>query len=116
MKSKHIGHVITLISLLFIFSLSLYYYQYLESKPEKFDSNLGYNIALKSSVISEKIHIAGNQGWSDAKTAGICTGSGIYSDPYVIENLEIDAEYNGSCILIEDSDIYFKIQRIILTR
>ncbi len=31
---------------------------------------------LKISKISEEIHIEGNSGWSAAKTAGICTGSG----------------------------------------
>lgn len=110
MKSKQVGLVITLTSLFLIFSLSLDYSQYLESKPEIPDCNLVYNSDLKSSAISEKIHIIGNIGWSDAKNAGICTGSGIYSDPYVIENLEIDAENNGSCIVIEDSDVHFKIQ------
>jgi parallel beta-helix repeat protein len=114
MKSKQASLVIILISLLFIFSLSLYYSQNLEFRPEKFDYNLVYNNALKSSVISEKIHITGNIGWSDAKTAGICTGSGTHSDPYIIENLEIDAENNGSCIVIEDSNVYFKIQNCTL--
>lgn len=46
---------------------------------------------------------------ADAKTAGICTGQGTYSDPYVIQDLVIDAGESGSCILIENSNDYFKI-------
>ncbi|GAH39004.1 unnamed protein product, partial [marine sediment metagenome] len=59
---------------------------------------------------SGKIHIDGNSGWSDAKNAGICTGSGSYSNPYVIEDFVINGGGWGTCILIENSDVYFKIQ------
>jgi len=70
------------------------------------------NEQLKISKLSGKIHI--NNNWSDAKTAGICTGSGTESDPYIIENLEIDGGGSGSCILIENSDVYFKIENCYL--
>ena len=63
---------------------------------------------LKTSLISGRIHIDNN--WSDARDAGLCTGSGNYSDPYVIEDLVIDGGGLGSCILIENSTDYFKIQ------
>ncbi|NHJ19454.1 MAG: hypothetical protein EAX91_00825, partial [Candidatus Lokiarchaeota archaeon] len=39
---------------------------------------------LEISAVSGKIHI--NSNWSTAKAAGICTGKGTYSDPYVIED------------------------------
>ena len=67
-----------------------------------------YRENLKISDVSGRIHIDNN--WTDAETAGICTGSGTYSDPYAIKNLEIDGEGSGTCILIEDSDAYFRIQ------
>ncbi|GAG81592.1 unnamed protein product, partial [marine sediment metagenome] len=67
---------------------------------------------LKISGISNKIHI--NNNWSEAKAAGICTGSGTYADPYLIEDLVIDAEGIGSCILIESSNDYFKIENCTL--
>lgn len=70
------------------------------------------NENLKISKVSGKIHI--NNNWSDAKTAGICTGSGTESDPYIIENLEIDGGGLGCCILIENSDVYFKIENCYL--
>jgi len=64
---------------------------------------------VKSSAVSEKIHIVGNSGWAAFKAAGNCTGSGTYSDPYVIEDLVINGEGSGSCIWIENSNVYFKI-------
>ncbi len=63
---------------------------------------------LKISAVSGKIHIDNN--WTAAKAAGICTGEGTYSEPYVIEDLEIDGEGSGSCILIENSKVYFRIE------
>jgi parallel beta-helix repeat protein len=64
----------------------------------------------KISKLSGKIHIINNSGWVDFRNAGNCTGSGIYSDPYVIEDLEIDGRDSGNCILIENSNVYFKIE------
>jgi parallel beta-helix repeat protein len=61
----------------------------------------------KSSIVSGRIFIDGN--WSAAKAAGICTGYGTYSQPYVIKNLIIDGEGMGTCINIEGSNHYFKI-------
>jgi len=63
---------------------------------------------LKISAVSGKIHI--NNNWSAAKTAGICTGNGTYSEPYVIEDLIIDGSGSGSCIGIENSNVFFKIE------
>jgi len=67
---------------------------------------------LKISTISGKIHIDNN--WTDARDAGICTGDGTYSNPYIIEDLVIDGGGSGSCIWIENSDVYFKIENCTL--
>lgn len=72
------------------------------------------NINLKISDLSGKIRINGNQGWLDFKNAGNCTGQGIYSDPYIIKDLKIDGDGLRSCILIENSDVYFKIENCIV--
>jgi len=72
-----------------------------------YKSNLNDENLRKSSV-SGKFHI--NNNWTDVKTAGICTGEGTESDPYIIENLVIDGGGLGNCILIENSDVFFKIQ------
>ncbi|MFX1323708.1 MAG: nitrous oxide reductase family maturation protein NosD, partial [Promethearchaeota archaeon] len=68
---------------------------------------------LKISKISGKIYI--NNNWTAAKSAGICTGSGTSSDPFVIEDLIIDGGNSGSCIFIENSDVNFKIENCTLT-
>ena len=75
------------------------------------DSDLD-NYKLKSSKISGKIHIDNN--WTDTKSAGICTGNGTYSEPYVIKDLVIDGGDTGICILIENSNVYFKIENCSL--
>jgi len=61
------------------------------------------------SKTSNKINIDGNAGWVNAKTAGICTGNGIYSEPYIIEDYVVDVEGTGWGILVENSNVYFKI-------
>ncbi len=70
------------------------------------------NKILKFSKISGKIHIDGD--WSAAKAGGICSGSGTSSDPYILKDFIIDADGPGSCILIENSDVYFKIENCTL--
>ena len=63
---------------------------------------------LKLSAVSGRIHIDNN--WTAAKSVGVCTGNGTYSERYVIEDLVIDGGGSGSCILIENSDVHFKIK------
>ena len=72
-------------------------------------SNLD-NKNLNLSAVSGKIHIINNSGWVDFRNAGNCTGNGTYSDPYVIEDLVIDGGGFGSCILIENSTVFFRIE------
>jgi len=79
------------------------------------NKSLGYNNDLtldnenlKISAVSGKIHIDNN--WTAAEAAGICTGNGTYSNPYIIEDLVIDGGGSGSCIMIENSDVYFRIE------
>ena len=72
------------------------------------------NENVKLSKISGTIHIDGNLGWANAKAAGICTGLGNYSDPYLIEDLVIDGTGSARCIWIENSDVYFEIKNCTL--
>jgi parallel beta-helix repeat protein len=69
---------------------------------------------LRISALSGKIHIINNSGWVDFRNAGNCTGSGTYSDPYIIEDLVIDGGSSGTSILIENSNVYFKIENCTL--
>ncbi len=74
------------------------------------NAKLKNEYGLKNSKISEKFSIDGNQGWIDFRTEGNCSGSGLYGDPYVIEDLIIDGGGLGTGIIIKNSDVYFKIE------
>ncbi|MFX0004355.1 MAG: right-handed parallel beta-helix repeat-containing protein, partial [Candidatus Hermodarchaeota archaeon] len=80
------------------------------------DSNLD-NKNLRISLSSSPIYINDadpGSNWTVAKGAGICTGEGTYSNPYVIENFEIDGTgLSASGILIENSDAFFRIENCI---
>jgi len=69
---------------------------------------------IKLSVPYQQIHIDNN--WSAAQIAGICTGSGTYSDPYIIEDYEMDAGGSPTaiCINIENTLKYFRIENCTL--
>lgn len=56
------------------------------------------------------------QNWaSTAASEPWCTGSGIWSDPYIIEDVTIDLQgVEGSCIAIFDSNVYFQIKESTL--
>lgn len=81
----------------------------IQSSDYKDDINLDSE-SLRFSKGSKKIYLNGNSDWSAAKAAGICTGSGTESDPYVIEDLIIDCEGSGNFFWIQDSSVYFKIE------
>ena len=48
--------------------------------------------------------------WTEAKAAGICSGSGTIGDPYIIEGLSIDGERLVECITIKNSIKHFVIR------
>jgi parallel beta-helix repeat protein len=63
------------------------------------------------------IHIT-NLNWTVASSKEWCTGSGTWGDPYIIENMIINASDSPiRCgILIENSvNVYFKIQNVTIT-
>jgi len=72
-----------------------------------------YKVAPRSSQVFEKILIADN--WVDAKSAGICTGSGTLSDPFVIQDLVLIGNGTGTGISIGNSkNVYFRIENCII--
>ena len=111
--------IITLILGIFL-ALSLILTTNLNSNMGFSDKNSEYsddtnqdNENLKILKISKPIYINDNNpsnNWSIAKDAGICTGNGTYSKPYVIEDLVIDGGGSGNCIWIENSNVYFRIE------
>ncbi|MEJ2251065.1 MAG: NosD domain-containing protein [Candidatus Lokiarchaeota archaeon] len=83
------------------------------SSEKKEDFNVN-NKNLNVSKLSNRIHIINNSGWVEFRNAGNCTGSGNFSNPYIIEDLVIDGKNSGSCIWIENSNVYFKIENCTL--
>jgi len=115
MKSKAKSKIIILITLGIVFGLSLFIITNNNLSERNNDTSSEYsngsnldNKNLKISAVSGKIHIDNN--WTVAKAAGIVTGTGTYSDPYIIEDLVIDGGGSGSGIWIENSNVYFKIE------
>jgi len=68
----------------------------------------GYN--LEPIFINGTATGVGAQNWTWAKSRTWCTGSGSYSEPYIIKNLEIDAGIVGTGIDILNSNVFFIIQ------
>jgi len=110
MNSNAKSKIIILITVGILFALTPTITDNYSFTPGNSDDNSLDNENLKLSKISGKISINGNSGWANAKIAEICTGNGTSSEPYVIEDLEIDGGGSGSCILIENSDVYFEIE------
>lgn len=117
MKSSPKSKIIILIALVILFALSpmitvnLSFIAGNNNKSSEYsaENNLDKE-NLKLSKISERIHIINNSGWVAFKNDGNCTGEGTYSDPYIIEDLVIDGGGSGSCIWIENSSVYFRIE------
>ncbi|MFX1588275.1 MAG: right-handed parallel beta-helix repeat-containing protein [Promethearchaeota archaeon] len=113
MKSKQKTFTLILILLGIFSAFSPIYFnnQRFTAKHHDITSNYNnqfYHDNLKISASSGKIHI--NNNWTAAKAAGICVGSGTYSDPYLIRDLIIDGDDSDSCILIENSEVFFEIE------
>ncbi len=70
-----------------------------------------HKVYQNSSIAPHNIYIEGNQEWIYLKNSSRCTGNGTYFDPYVLKDLVIDGRNKSvSCIRIEDSDVFFRIE------
>ncbi len=95
--------------ILFLISLSIVPSFNKINKIDSLNNESLYKVTPRGSQISGKILIADN--WSDAVDAGICTGSGTFADPYVIQDLIIDGDGTGSGISIGNSkNVVFRIE------
>jgi len=116
MKLKTKSKIVLLLTFEIVLALSAVHFcnLYFAVRTSENNNAINFNYQnLKISKISGKIHIDDTNpsaNWSAAKIAGICTGSGTYSDPYVIEDLIIDGGGTGSGIWIQNSIKYFRIE------
>ena len=120
MRNKSIKLIITFLVLLFLISI-FSYSPTATSKTEVFQTNIKED-TLKSSkfwnltgsliLIDDSIW---NKNWAyTAWHYDWCSGSGSWTDPYVIENVTINGQYLSSCIDIRNSDKYFIIRNCTL--
>jgi len=66
-------------------------------------------------LTSIPVFIDGNSQWSSIASSEFwCSGSGTFNDPYVISHVYINGQDSGSCILIQNTTAYFKIEEIII--
>ncbi len=116
MKNKsNIRRITLVLGIIFAF-LSISSYNIFIDQGEN-DRNIGIRdeinlISPKNSYIEPFIHIDGN--WSDTVTTyAWCSGDGSWGNPYIIENVTIDASTSptGSGILISNSKNYYFIIR-----
>ena len=63
-------------------------------------------------LTNRNIHIDGN--WSASTTYSWISGSGTYADPFLIENVTMNAHHVNSTIIISNTDEYFKINNCTL--
>jgi len=95
----------------FIICILLFLFLDLNMENTDLNSNEPGEI-LKSSGywnIPFKVHIYNN--WSEtALNYDWCSGSGTWTDPFIIENIAIDSQYSGNSISIEYTLAYFKIR------
>jgi len=68
-----------------------------------------------SRIHIDENNVTGDGTWAWASTRLWCEGSGTYLDPYIVKDLEIDGQTSGSCIIIEDSNVFFRIENCKIT-
>ncbi len=120
MKSNQKTKLIILLNLGIFFAFSPMITTNLSYITDKINNTLDYSDDfnldkdnLKISAVSGPIYIDDNNpssNWSVAKNTGLCNGSGTYLDPYIIEDMVIDAGGSVSGILIENSYVNFRIE------
>jgi len=70
---------------------------------------------LSPFIINDFPLTGGDYAWEEAALQPWCNGSGTWNDPYLIENITIDAGGSGSCLEIWYSNKYFIIKNSTFT-
>jgi hypothetical protein len=92
-----------------------YNYENLEVDNEPKLKRAGYwNLTGNPIYIDDLATGVGAHNWTWAETQPWCSGSGSWTEPYVIENVTIDGQSSDSCIEIRNSDAYFIVRNCSL--
>ncbi|MFW9941768.1 MAG: right-handed parallel beta-helix repeat-containing protein [Candidatus Thorarchaeota archaeon] len=77
--------------------------------------NLIENNEYYVNLTSTTIFIDGNSQWSSIASSEFwCNGSGTFNDPYIISHVYINGQNSGTCILIQNTTIFFRIENSII--
>jgi parallel beta-helix repeat protein len=113
LKKKQIFLVVLIIV---SFSIPFFSVNYLKlTNTKKIQNTYNYDPRSSQWVLTSPITVNESdptQNWANtAASEPWCSGSGIWSDPYVIDDVTIDLQ-NGdnSCISVFDSNVYFQIK------
>ncbi len=79
-----------------------------DSYPIWDDGHNGSKIVIDGNLLS------GSNSWSWAASRSWCTGNGIQSDPYIIEDVNINAQNTSSGIYIYNSSVHFRIENSLI--
>jgi len=73
-----------------------------------------WNLTGTPIYIDDSAWGVGAHNWTWAENQPWCSGSGSWADPYIIENITINAQESSTCIGISHSDAYFIIRNCSL--
>ncbi len=85
--------------------------KYIPSQPF-FRPSYAIRSKEESHTTHDPIYINGNDGFTPEN--GVVRGNGSLESPFVIENWDIDIEYTGSGIVIENADAYFAVSNCLV--
>jgi parallel beta-helix repeat protein len=119
--------IVSIICFVMVFSILQIFSLYLSKNNPDLDNNLPflpedkpiiitsyYNNSANPFYINATATGVGAHNWTWAQSQPWCTGNGTWEDPYIIENLTINANNQTSCIHIKNSAVFFIIQNCTL--
>jgi len=116
MAKQRLNHVLIILVLIYIGGIvATYSFNEKDAGKTQFHMDSLNPNDLKTSgfwnLTGSPIYIYGDSGWSwYSSNEDWCSGSGTYSDPYLIENVTIDGEGSNTCIEIINTNAYFTIR------
>lgn len=112
---KSFTFIFLLIILIFHFSIYNAKYDIYKDGDNYKNANINHELDLTISPIFID-DLDPSRSWSYTSSQfSWCSGSGTLMDPYIIENIEIDALRNGSGIEILNSHVYFIIRNCVIS-
>jgi len=90
------------------------YLEFNEKNQIQINQSGSWDLTGNPIYIDDLVTGVGAHNWTWAENQPWCSGSGNWTDPYVIENVTIDRQGSGNSIEIRNSDAYFIIRNCFL--